>query len=127
MTVGEALERAETLRPGSKIPAALRQQWLREADGLLRQRLFAKSATKDYDTVGADVGWQDGLRDDVPLLAPAPFDALYTHYLCACTDAALGETDRYAGEQAQYHALLSELAVWLRQRYPSVRRVQWRW
>ena len=81
MTVGEALERAEALRPGSKIPAAMRQQWLREADGLLRQRLFAKSATKDYDTVGADVGWQDGLRDDVPLLAPAPFDALYPHYL----------------------------------------------
>ena len=58
MTVGEALERAEALRPGSKISAAMRQQWLREADGLLRQRLFAKSATKDYDAVGADVGWQ---------------------------------------------------------------------
>ena len=85
MTVGEALERAEALRPGSKIPAAMRQQWLREADGLLRQRLFAKSAaTKDYDTVGADVGWQDGLRDDVPLLAPAPFDALYPHTSRGC-------------------------------------------
>ena len=29
--------------------------------------------------------------------------------------------------QAQYNALLNELAVWLRQRYPSASRVQWRW
>ena len=127
MTVGEALERAETLRPGSKIPAAMRQQWLREADGLLRQRLFAKSATKDYDAVGADVGWQDGLRDDVPLLAPAPFDALYPHYLCAKLDAALGETERYAGEQARYNSILAELSAWLRRRAKPKRGAQWRW
>ena len=52
------------------------------------------------------------------LLAPPPFDALYPHLLCAQMDAALGETDRYAGEQAQYNALYAELAVWLRQNYP---------
>ncbi len=33
-------------------------------------------------------------------------------------DAALGETDRYAGEQAQYNGLYAELAVWLRRTYP---------
>jgi hypothetical protein len=43
------------------------------------------------------------------------------------TDAALGETDRYAGEQAQYNALYAELAVWLRQNYPPRSRAQWRW
>ena len=61
------------------------------------------------------------------LLAPAPFDALYPHLLCAQMDAALGETDRYAGEQAQYNALYAELAVWLRQNYPPRSRAQWRW
>ena len=30
------------------------------------------------------------------------------------TDAALGENDRYAGEQAQYNSILAELAAWLR-------------
>ena len=39
----------------------------------------------------------------------------------------LGETDRYAGEQAQYNALYAELAVWLRQNYPPRSRAQWRW
>ena len=65
--------------------------------------------------------------EDAELLAPAPFDALYPHYLCARIDAALGETARYAGEQSQYNALAAELAVWLRQRYPPRAGARWRW
>ena len=127
MTVGQALERAEALRPGSRVSAETRQNWLREADGLIRERVFRPCATDAFDAVGADMAWQDGLQDEDVLLVPAPFDALYPHYLCARTDAALGETDRYAGEQAQYNSLLSELAVWLRCNYPSRHRAQWRW
>lgn len=127
MTVGEALERAEELRPGNRIAVQTRQRWLYEVDGILRQRLFDHSGTDAYEIIGADRAWQDGLRDEEVLLVPAPFDALYPHYLCAMTDAALGETDRYTGEQAQYNALVAELAAWLRQQYPSRKAVQWRW
>ena len=112
MTVGQALERAEELRPGSRIALATRQAWLKEADAMLRERFFKNSITDAYDDV---------------LLAPAPFDALYPHYLCAMTDAALGETDRYVGEQAQYNSLLADLAAWLRRSYPTLTGVQWRW
>ena len=127
MTVEQALERAEELRPGSRIALATRQAWLREADAMLRQRFFKNSITDDYDTVGADLAWEGGLQDEDVLLAPAPFDALYPHYLCAMTDAALGETDRYTGEQAQYNGQLAELAAWLRRSYPPKAGVQWRW
>ena len=127
MTVGEALERAEQLRPGSKIAAATRQSWLREVDGMLRTLCFANSQTDDFDAVGADRAWDGGLRDEAVLLAPAPFDALYPHYLCAMTDAALGETDRYAGEQAQYNGLVAELTAWLRRQYQPRGDCRWRW
>ena len=90
MTVGQALERAEELRPGSRIALATRQAWLKEADAMLRERFFKNSITDAYDDVGADLAWDDSLQDDDVLLAPAPFDALYPHYLCAMTDAALG-------------------------------------
>ena len=112
MTIGEALERAEQLRPNCRIETETRLQWLREADALLRTKLFDRSAAGAFDQT---------------LLAPPPFDALYPHLLCAQMDAALGETDRYAGEQAQYNALYAELAVWLRQNYPPRSRAQWRW
>ena len=117
MTVGQALERAEELRPGSRIALATRQAWLKEADAMMRERFFKNSIT-DAD---------DSLQDDDVLLAPAPFDALYPHYLCAMTDAALGETDRYVGEQAQYNSLLADLAAWLRRSYPTLTGAQWRW
>ena len=127
MTVGQALERAEALRPGSRIAPATRQAWLREADAMLREQFFDRSCPKAYDTVGADLAWDDGLQDEDMLLAPAPFDALYPHYLCAMTDAALGETDRYAGEQAQYNSLVAELAAWLRRSCPPQAGARWRW
>ena len=40
MTVGEALARAEELRPGCQITARTRQRWLVELDGMLREKFF---------------------------------------------------------------------------------------
>ena len=117
MTVEQALARARELRPGCKISDETCRRWLCEEDALLRQQLFEKSGADEYAAAGADLAWS----------GEVPFDALYPHVLCARIDAALGETDRYAGEQAQCSGLLSELAVWLRQKHPPRCRAQWRW
>ena len=121
------MERAEELRPGSRVAARTRQRWLCEVDGMLRERFFRPSGADSREGVGADLAWDDGLRDDDVLLVPPPFDSLYPHYLCAMTDAALGENDRYAGEQAQYNSILAELAGWLRRNYRPARGGLWRW
>ena len=78
--------------------------------------IFRPSSADSREGVGADIAWDNGLRDDDVLLVPPPFDSLYPHYLCAMTDAALGENDRYTGEQAQYNSILAELAAWLRRK-----------
>ena len=128
MTVEQALARARELRPGCKISDETCRRWLCEEDALLRQQMFEKSGADEYAAAGADLAWSgEKLPDDTVLLVPVPFDALYPHVLCARIDAALGETDRYAGEQAQCNGLLSELAVWLRQKHPPRCRAQWRW
>ncbi len=128
MTVEQALVRARELRPGCKISDETCRRWLCEEDALLRQQLFEKSGADEYAAAGADLAWSgEALPDDTVLLVPVPFDALYPHVLCARIDAALGETDRYVGEQAQCNGLLSELAVWLRQKHPPRCRAQWRW
>jgi len=107
--------------------ARAREGWLCEVGGMLRERFFRPSGADSREGVGADLAWDDGLRDDDVLLVPPPFDSLYPHYLCAMTDAALGENDRYAGEQAQYNSILAELAGWLRRNYRPVRGSRWRW
>ena len=52
MTVGQALERAEELRPGSRIALATRQAWLKEADAMLRNA-FLKTASQMHTTMWA--------------------------------------------------------------------------
>ena len=125
MTVGEALERAEELRPGCKVDSRTRQRWLCEEDGMLRALLFSGCGMRAG--AGADLAWpaEGGLDDAVELLVPVPFDALYPHYLCAKLDAALGETERYAGEQARYNSILAALSAWLRRRAKTKRGAQW--
>ena len=54
MTVGEALARAEELRPGCQITARTRQRWLVELDGMLREKFFKNCPEGSYDAVGAD-------------------------------------------------------------------------
>ena len=49
MTIGEALERAEQLRPNCRIETETRLQWLREADALLRTKLFDRTAAGAFD------------------------------------------------------------------------------
>ena len=71
MTVGEAMERAEELRPGSRVAARTRQRWLCEVDGMLREKFFRPSSADSREGVGADVAWNNGLRDDDVLLVPA--------------------------------------------------------
>ena len=39
--MGQALERAEELRPGCKVDSCTRQRWLCEEDGMLRALLFS--------------------------------------------------------------------------------------
>lgn len=127
MTVREAMERAEELRPGCRIAASTRQRWLCEVDGMLREKFFRPSGAEDREGAGADLAWADGLQDEDVLLVPAPFDSLYPYYLCAMIDAALGESDRYAGTQAQYNSILAEMAAWLRRQNRPARGSRWRW
>ena len=64
MTIGEALERAEQLRPNCRIETETRLQWLREADALLRTKLFDRTAAGAFDAVGASVGAAGAGRPD---------------------------------------------------------------
>ena len=68
------MERAEELRPGSRVAARTRQRWLCEVDGMLREKFFRPSSADSREGVGADIAWDDGLRDDDVLLVPPPFD-----------------------------------------------------
>lgn len=127
MTVGSVIEQADELRPNSQFSDELKQNWLRQCDARLRSSVVERSACGDFDAVGADVSWNDGLAYDTELMAPEPFGPLYVHWLCAQTDMALGETARAVNEMQLYSDLVQEFAAWMRRKYPPAARAQWRY
>ena len=119
MTAGQAIEQADEMRPNNEFSDTLKQNWLRQCDARLR--------SSDFDAVGADKAWADGLAYDTELLAPEEFGPLYTHWLCAQMDLALGETARATNELQMYSDYVQEFAAWMRRKYPPAGGVQWRY
>ena len=127
MTAGQAIEQADEIRPNNQFTDSLKQNWLRQCDARLRGSVVQRSETGDFDAVGADVSWHDGLAYDTPLLVPEEFGPLYVHWLCAQVDLALGETARAANEMQLYSDYVQEFAAWMRRRYAPAGGVQWRY
>jgi len=127
MTAGEAIALADEMRPDNDFSDQLRQNWLRQCDSRMRGSVVSRSQTGEFDAVGADVNWEDGLRYETELLAPEEFSAVYPHWLCAQMDMALGETARGVNEMQLYSDYVQEFAAWMRRTYPPKGGVQWRY
>lgn len=77
MTAGQAIEQADEMRPNNEFSDGLKQNWLRQCDARLRSSVVQRSTCSDFDAVGADKAWADGLTYDTELLAPEEFGPLY--------------------------------------------------
>lgn len=127
MTAEQAIEAADEMRPGNQFTAQRKYHWLRQADGVLRAMVISRSAAKEYEYRGADIAEEEAPLDEVELLAPAPFDGMYVHYLCGQMDAALGEADRANNELAQYNSLSGGFAAFVRRTCPPKAGPGFRW
>ena len=92
----------DELRPNNQFTDSLKQSWLHQCDARMRTSIVQRSRTADFDAVGADVNWNEGLEYETVLLAPEAFCPLYVHWLCAQMDLALGETARAMNELQVY-------------------------
>ena len=121
MTAGMAVEMADGMRPN-------KQNWLRECDARLRKTVVERSSCGDFDAMGADVNWWDGLEYDTELMVPEAFaGSIYPHWLCAQMDLALGETARGANEMQLYADAVQEFGAWMRRTYAPAGGAQWRY
>lgn len=62
MTAGQAIEQADELRPNNQFTDSLKQSWLHQCDARMRTSIVQRSRTADFDAVGADVNWNEGLE-----------------------------------------------------------------
>ena len=127
VTAGRVIRMAEQMRPDYDFSPMLKQNWLRECDARLRRNVVEKNLCGEFDAVGADVNWMDGLDEETCLLAGETHSSIYTHWLCAQMDFAKGDANRAVNEMELYNEAVQEFAIWMRRRHTPAGGAQWRY
>lgn len=107
MTIREAIDRADALRP-NMISDTEKRLWLAQLDGAVRKQIHHRHEnSQEEPAVGADQEQEDGTR----LLVDEPYTSVYLYWLMAQADLALGELQRYNNDMMLYNMALTEYAV----------------
>ena len=91
MTIIEAITHVDTVKPNS-YGQTEKIKWLSDIDGMIKAEVI------DTHEGGEDIsfsGYTDETDLNTKLLAPAPYDKLYTHYLEMQIDYANNEYGKY--------------------------------
>lgn len=100
MTVREAIALADRLKP-NRFSDADKLKWLSELDGMIARELM--DTHEGSPLTGAFSGYTEE-RDDVELLAPFPYDALYRWYLESQIDLGNMEIAKYNNSKALFNS-----------------------
>ena len=102
MTIMEALNRIDTLKPNTySNPEKIK--WLSILDGMIKTEII------DTHEGGEDVIFEEYAEDGdltKPLLVPAPYDDIYIHWLSAQIDYTNGEYGKYNNSKLAYNSSL---------------------
>ena len=96
MTAGQVLAQVDALLPDS-YPGEQTRRWLRQAEGFVLEEVVRAHEG------GEEAELPDELADAAPLLAPAPYDGLYRHYVEAQIHYCNGEMARYNSAAANWN------------------------
>lgn len=120
MTVREAIDRADTLRP-NMVSESEKRVWLAQLDGAMRRQIHGQhEQAEGAGAAGADKNQEDG----TVLLAQEPYTGIYPYWLMAQIDLALGELTRYNNDMMLYNMALTEYAVDYKRSHLPVKRGQ---
>ena len=99
MTAGQVLAQVDDLLPNS-YPGEQKRRWLRQAEGFVLEEVVR------VHEGGQGAVLPGELTDAAELLAPAPYDGLYRHYVEAQIHYANGELERYNNAMALWNNCL---------------------
>ena len=118
MTAGEAIKRAQALRPAAmQEDPEMYYRWLTEVEQEVIEHL-----NRHVDPNGEkddDEDWQEEITytetdADSDLLLPDRYEMVYAYKLMCEIDMMCGETDRYNNDATLYNQMFSEWKAWYR-------------
>ena len=119
MTVKDAIEATETLRPG---------MCLALEDYLGNLNRLESQIYNNIISLSRDVSDFNGLvSQDDALVLPSMYEAIYIHYLAAQIDIANGDITRYSNNMILFNNLLSSYADWYIRNHMPKQKGSLRW
>lgn len=123
MTITEAIDRADSLKPNQYTPE-MKRMWLSELDAMIYNDLMLRhednplensiiEETEDGEVVYKTPEMLKPYENEsVELLAPFPYDAIYPAYIRVKIDEYNEETARYANSATMFNSLYDNYAKW---------------
>ncbi len=118
MTIREAIDRADTIKP-NQYPDEIKIQWLSELDNRIYNDIFLTHEDNPYLDIEPPAEGEEDQRlifpytdDATTLLAEAPYDILYPSYLKAKMDEANEEMGKYQNSAAMYNSQYQDYTRW---------------
>ena len=106
-TIRETIAKVDALK-ANRIPSAEKVKWLSQCDSAIFNEIIAT-----HEGAPANFGGYDEDTDlETELLAPAPHDELYRHYLEMQIDLVNMELAKYNNASALYNAAYQGFAAW---------------
>lgn len=103
MTVAQAIDRTDRLKPNSYAYAD-KLVWLSQLDGTIKREMID---THEGGTAAEFVPYTADNDPERVLLAEAPYDEMYIHYLSSQIDYFNGEYDRFNNSNAMFESAFS--------------------
>ena len=107
MTLAEAIQRCDTLKPNS-YTAPEKIEWLSRLDGRVKLEII------DTHEGAEDVVFEGYTEDtsllDTVLLVPSPYDEIYLYWLQAQIDYNNGEINKYNNNISMFNSAYSDYA-----------------
>ena len=119
MTVQEAIERADALKPNAYTDD-VKYAWLSELDGRIKEEIFDTRAGLE-GTKTPQYSYENRTEH---LLAPAPYSEMYVYWLFMKMDFMNGEFDRFNNDAMLYNTAYLAFSNHINRNHPPVKRTQ---
>lgn len=107
MRVSEAINAADELRAGNKVPITAKRRWLKSLDDTVYANIISKHEGAENISAPADY-----TLEDCEMLIPDTHSEVYVWFLVSQIDAALGESERYNTSAERHNALYNAFSRW---------------
>ena len=101
MTIQEALERIDTLKP-NRYPTRQKVAWLSDLDGMVWREVLLEH--EGHECFGDFAGYDQETDLSTNLLVPEPYIDIYHHYLATQMDIANAESNKYAQDMQLFNS-----------------------